>query len=305
MAIEDAAGPLRLDPGALAPLHRRRPSAGELGRLRRALDLVDDVLVATLAARGALVERVARAKRDAGVPASDPAREQAVRARARRLACHLALPQASAQALVDVAIDDARRRQGLAADMDQGAQPAPPRIIAPAMPTSTDTSPSPWLRLVPPPGRLAPLTRRIPRRLQRRLLERAVAAALAAPIAAGTLDFMLGRRIGIDVADLGLRWTFEMRDAGVQLVEGDAEACVRGSATDLMLLAARLEDADTLFFQRRLVLTGDTELGLTARNVLDRMPWSSVPLALRIVLNRAAALARDAREVHHARRGAA
>src|SRR3546814_14074823 len=73
---------------------------------------------------------------------------------------------------------------------------------------------------------------------------------------------------------------------------------VRGTATDLLLLAARLEDADTLFFQRRLVLTGDTELGLTVRNLLDRLPWESVPLAVRIRLNRRAPLALPARLAH-------
>ena len=57
---------------------------------------------------------------------------------------------------------------------------------------------------------------------------------------------------------------------------------------------------DTLFFQRTLVLTGDTELGLTARNLLDRLPWESVPLGLRIALNRGARLARAAREAHRA-----
>src|SRR3546814_2476010 len=73
---------------------------------------------------------------------------------------------------------------------------------------------------------------------------------------------------------------------------------VRGTATDLLLLAARLEDADTLFFQRRLVLTGDTELGLTVRNLLDRLPWEAVPLAVRIGLNRGERLARAARLAH-------
>jgi hypothetical protein len=35
---------------------------------------------------------------------------------------------------------------------------------------------------------------------------------------------------------------------------------------------------------------------LTARNVLERLAWESVPLALRIVLNRGARLARQARD---------
>ena len=67
-----------------------------------------------------------------------------------------------------------------------------------------------------------------------------------------------------------------------------------------LLLASRLEDADTLFFQRRLELSGDTELGLTLRNVLDRLPWEQVPLGLRIALNRLARFARAARMAHRA-----
>ncbi|MBP6514766.1 MAG: SCP2 sterol-binding domain-containing protein, partial [Steroidobacteraceae bacterium] len=74
----------------------------------------------------------------------------------------------------------------------------------------------------------------------------------------------------------------------------------RGSATDLLLLASRLEDADTLFFQRRLRLTGDTELGLTARNLLDQLPWESVPAPLRIALEKAAQLARALRDAQSA-----
>ena len=70
------------------------------------------------------------------------------------------------------------------------------------------------------------------------------------------------------------------------------------SALDLLLLASRLEDADTLFFHRRLELTGDVELGLAVRNLLDQLPWDSLPLGLRIALNRGARLARSARDAY-------
>ena len=154
------------------------------------------------------------------------------------------------------------------------------------------------LRLLPPPARWAPVLRVLPAHWQCRLLERAMARVLAAPIAAGSLDFMRGRRLGIEVSDLRLRWVIELRNGRLVVDAGDAEASVRGSATDLLLLASRLEDADTLFFQRRLVLTGDTELGLTARNLLERLPWESIPLGLRIALNRGARVARHARSAH-------
>jgi predicted lipid carrier protein YhbT len=125
-----------------------------------------------------------------------------------------------------------------------------------------------------------------------------MARVLDAPLREGALDFMRGRRLAIEVSDLRLRWVLELRDDRLCVTDAEAEASVRGSATDLLLLAGRLEDADTLFFQRRLVLTGDTELGLTARNMLERLPWESVPLGLRIVLNRGARFARTARAAH-------
>ena len=44
---------------------------------------------------------------------------------------------------------------------------------------------------------------------------------------------------------------------------------ISASAYDFYLLAMRKEDPDTLFFNRRLVVEGDTELGLIAKNALD------------------------------------
>ena len=151
------------------------------------------------------------------------------------------------------------------------------------------------LRWLPPPRRWAPLLRLVPAPWQRQALEQAVGRLLAQPIGAGDLDFMQGRRLGIEVSDLGLAWVLELDGDRLRAVETQAEASVRGSATDLLLLASRLEDADSLFFQRRLEVTGDTELGLTARNLLDRLPWESVPLGVRIMLNRGARAARAAR----------
>ncbi|MEW8013567.1 MAG: SCP2 sterol-binding domain-containing protein [Candidatus Sedimenticola endophacoides] len=44
-----------------------------------------------------------------------------------------------------------------------------------------------------------------------------------------------------------------------------------GTLYDFLLLATRREDADTLFFNRRLRLGGDTELGLYVKNFLDAL----------------------------------
>ena len=53
---------------------------------------------------------------------------------------------------------------------------------------------------------------------------------------------------------------------------GRRQGAVHGGAHqghDFALLAARKEDPDTLFFSRRLVMEGDTELGLLVKNTLD------------------------------------
>lgn len=238
---------------------------------RGLIDGVDDVLLALLAGRARLVDGAASAKRRAGLPPRDAVREAAVHARAQRLAARLGLCPATARTVLDAAIREAHQRQHRASRRQ------------------------PWLRWLPPPKRLAPLLRLLPQVAQRRALESAMARVLGAALAAGDLDFLRGRRLGIDVTDLDLHWVIGVEDERLVHATAPAEASVRGTATDLLLLAGRLEDADTLFFQRRLDLTGDTELGLAARNVLDGLRWESVPLGLRIALERGARLARAAR----------
>ncbi len=274
-----------------------------LSPVRLAIDGVDDGLVVLLAARARLAQLAGRLKAQAGISGRDSRREQRVRQRAEILGGALGLSTGVASGVLGVAIGEACRAQGLETDLDQGGQATTGGMIVPTMQTHTSSSaPSSaqsLLRLVPPPKRLAPLLKAVPPALQGRLLERAMAKVLAGPLAGDALEFMAGRRLGIEVSDLGLRWVVELQGERLLVVDAPAEATVRGTATDLLLLAGRLEDADTLFFQRRLVLTGDVELGLTARNLLDRLPWEKVPLGLRIALNRGARFAQAARSAYH------
>lgn len=261
-----------------------------IARTRNAIDLADDGLVGLLAMRRKLAHAAFRLKSRAGLALGDVEREHQVHTRGKTLAAKLGLPAATAERALALAIDDAREQQGL----------APASGEPDAVECAAAQAPSPYLlRLLPPPQRLAPIVHALlPVNRQRKWLERALARVLAAPLRDGSLDFMAGRRLGVEVQDLRLRWVFELRDGQLRTVDGEPEACVRGSATDLLLLAGRLEDADSLFFQRALVLTGDTELGLTVRNLLERLPWEQVPLGLRIALNRGARLSRAARAAH-------
>ncbi len=272
-----------------------------LAHVRHAIDRIDDAMLLLLATRLHLARRAGRCKRRAGLPLRDPVREARVQARVEAFALRIGLPEATARRASAFAIDAACRAQGFASDLDQGSNTGSGLIIAPTMHTTPSSDARTCLlRLLPPPTRWAPLLRACPPALQRRLLEQAMARGLATPLAAGALEFLQGRKLGIEVSDLDLRWVVTFERGRLIVVDQPAEASVRGTATDLLLLASRLEDADTLFFQRRLVLTGDTELGLTARNMLDRLPWEQVPLGLRIALNRGARLAQSARAACHA-----
>ena len=293
-------GPPRVEGGLKPTLQGALPPFA-LARVRGAIDAVDDGLLVLLAARRRLVEVVAQLKRSTGLPSRDPQRERDVHRRAEAMARRLGVPPSTAARLLDLAIADACAQQGVTIDLRQGGRGDAAAMLVDMSPPPDLSRATPMLRLLPPPRRLAPLLRVVPARWQHTLLERAMARVLAAPLDEHALDFMAGRRLGIEVTDLQLRWVLTLREGRLVVVDDAPEASVRGSATDLLLLASRLEDADTLFFQRTLVLTGDTELGLTARNLLDRLPWESVPLGLRIALNRGARLARAARDAHRHR----
>ncbi len=82
---------------------------------------------------------------------------------------------------------------------------------------------------------------------------------------------LAGREVAIEVKEPTLRVSF--RVAGRRFVpmrpSGAPYLRLRASARDLMRIAAREEDADTLFFHRRLVVEGDTEAALLVKNTLD------------------------------------
>jgi predicted lipid carrier protein YhbT/chorismate mutase len=281
----------------------RTEASTTLRPIRAGIDRIDDAFVALLALRQQLVQVAMRAKDAAGLPRRDPGRERIVRDRARRVGAALGLNASEVDRLMAGVVGVARQVQGIAPDADQGDTTTDVAMISP-MANLTEfratQDPDRW-RWLPPPQRIAPLFRLLPQTMQCRVLDALIGRALAAPAASGSLEFMDGRRLGLEVADLGLRWVFTLQDGRVRAGDGSADATVRGSATDLLLLASRLEDADTLFFQRRLVLTGDTELGLTARNLLDRLDFAELPLGLRVVLNHGARIAQSARASYRRR----
>jgi predicted lipid carrier protein YhbT len=95
--------------------------------------------------------------------------------------------------------------------------------------------------------------------------------ALRQVIRHGDLQALYGKRIAIHVTDVGLRLYFTVQISGFSAATGNVapDLTISATAYDFYLLAMRKEDPDTLFFNRRLIVEGDTELGLVAKNTLD------------------------------------
>ena len=73
------------------------------------------------------------------------------------------------------------------------------------------------------------------------------------------------------------RFTVTLQANRLRLSECPGEACIRGGWREFLQLLGREQDPDTLFFQRRLLVEGDTELGLWVKNLLDGLDQSGWP----------------------------
>lgn len=102
---------------------------------------------------------------------------------------------------------------------------------------------------------------------------------LAEELEEGMFDFLQGRVLEVAVIDFGIGVRIGKCDTRfVRAPEGAiTDATIVAKAADFLAIASGGEDPDTLFFHRRLSISGDTELGLTAKNRLDAIDRSRIP----------------------------
>lgn len=93
-----------------------------------------------------------------------------------------------------------------------------------------------------------------------------------------TLQAIEGRVVRIHLRDAAVAFDVQWQGRRFQAVAPGAEVALTISATvaDYWCLLQRHEDPDTLFFNRRLTMKGDTELGLWIKNSLDAIDLSDV-----------------------------
>lgn len=128
--------------------------------------------------------------------------------------------------------------------------------------------PAPFRRI----GRVLPL------RLMRRIAEPLLNSVFADAIADGMLDILNSRELVLRIEDLGVKYGFRLENSRLRIGEPTtAEASISGPLAAFLWLASREADADTLFFHRHLSMSGDTELGLVVKNVVDAVNISTLP----------------------------
>lgn len=87
------------------------------------------------------------------------------------------------------------------------------------------------------------------------------------------LDFLDDKVVSLSITDAGLKFNFTLDNNKIIWAHKHkvADLTMQGNAYEFLLMLSRKEDPDTLFFNRRLQLSGDTELGLYVKNFLDSL----------------------------------
>ena len=142
---------------------------------------------------------------------------------------------------------------------------------------STTASTPPYTAAIAAPGYRVPVLAarvlgHLPRYPGSVLFVAGLNLALARHLHPDTLDMLEGRSLRIHVRDADLRFDYTWHGRSFEAAQhGDIEPdlTIGANAWDFYRMIQRREDPDTLFFSRRLIMEGDTELGLMVKNTLD------------------------------------
>lgn len=140
----------------------------------------------------------------------------------------------------------------------------PPRSTGPHLPT-----PPAWLNQAA--ERLRRIARRLPVQPPSFVLARVLDRMLLPRLPADARAALGNRTVEISISDLGLRVRLQLAPGGFRVAPSGSETALRivAPASSYLRLLRGQDDADRLFFERLLVMEGDTELGLVLKNTLD------------------------------------
>ena len=119
--------------------------------------------------------------------------------------------------------------------------------------------------------RLRRLVERLPTEPPSFVLARLLDRMLLARLPDDARAALGGRTVEVAVSDLGLRVRLQLGSRGFRVAPARSEAALRivAPAASYWRLLRGEDDAARLFFERALVMEGDTEMGLVLKNTLD------------------------------------
>lgn len=131
----------------------------------------------------------------------------------------------------------------------------------------------------------------VPNKVKLEAIQKMLAMGLKQPLQQGEMDFLEDKWVKIEVLDIGLNFELSVtKKAGAMalLLRAPTQADVTFSANvpELLLIASGKEDPDSLFFQRKLLIEGDTELGLEVKNLLLAIELDALPSFIRVSIEK-------------------
>ncbi len=126
---------------------------------------------------------------------------------------------------------------------------------------------------LPLPGVLRDLVARLPIRPPSFALALALDRLLRPQLSDDVAAQLADQVVEIEVRDLGVRCRLMLTSSGFRAVPDGGPLTLRvvADAVSYLRLLRGEEDADRLFFERALVMEGDTEYGLILKNTLDAL----------------------------------
>jgi predicted lipid carrier protein YhbT len=137
--------------------------------------------------------------------------------------------------------------------------------------------------------------------IQKRIGEKVLQTLMAESVEMGDFDCLKNRWLQININDAELNFFLSFHENHLILAQDikQADVIFSGNAKEFVLLASRHEDPDTLFFQRRLTIEGDTELGLEIKNNIDGIDFEQWPQWLNQIIQKIAFLVAEEDSLIH------
>ena len=118
--------------------------------------------------------------------------------------------------------------------------------------------------------------------LQSQVIRKVLEAGFSEAIQDGDFDCLIDQWIEVRLTDVDLSWCLSLNEHRKLLIERTRPSVtqITGDAVAFALIAGGKVDPDTLFFQRRILITGDTELGHEVKTCFDGLTKSALPPVL-------------------------